>query len=267
MNWTAIHYSAIGTRHSEEGLPCQDYSNYRCFDDVIIGAVADGAGSAKHSDLGAKLAVETTLSFLAGTEEFETYPGIAKWSAKRQKVDKPPKEKVIDKLARDICEKVLTALTREAEVMNCQSEDFDCTLLVFIGTPYWLAAIQVGDGFMVVRSQDGTLQLVFEPDKGEFANETTFVTSEDVLSQLQVKTLPPQQFICAASDGLEKVAIRLSDWTAFPPFFAPLQECLQEATTMEEKQAYLQSFLESDRLNQRTSDDKTLLLCLNHSQG
>jgi hypothetical protein len=50
---------------------CQDYSNYRCYDDIIIGAVSDGAGSAKHSDVGAKLAVETTLSFLSGTEEFE----------------------------------------------------------------------------------------------------------------------------------------------------------------------------------------------------
>jgi len=265
MTWTAINYSAIGTRHQEKGLPCQDYSNYRCYDDVIIGAVSDGAGSAKHSDVGAKLAVETTLSFLSGTEEFKNYLGIARWLEKRQKVDKPPKDKVIRKLATDICDKVLMAMSQQVEKMDCQQEDLDCTLLVFVGTPYWFAAIQIGDGFLVVRSEEGTPELIFQPDKGEFANETTFITSSDVLSQLQAKTLPPQKFICAASDGVEKVAIRFSDWSAFPPFFQPLEECLQEETSQEEKEAYLQSFLESERLNQRTGDDKTLLLCLNNS--
>lgn len=265
MNWTAINYSAIGSKHQEEGLPCQDYSNYRCYDDVIIGAVSDGAGSAKHSDVGAKLAVETTLSFLSGTEEFENKGGMARWSKQQRKVDKLPEEKLIYKIAVDICETVLTAFRREAKAMNCQRDDFDCTLLVFIATSNWFTGIQIGDGFMVVRSEEGTPELVFQPDKGEFANETTFITSNDVLSQLQVKTLPPQKFICAASDGLEKVAIRFSDWTAFPPFFQPLEECLQEETNPEEKQAYLQTFLESERLNQRTGDDKTLLLCLNNS--
>ncbi|MFP4338776.1 MAG: PP2C family serine/threonine-protein phosphatase [Halothece sp.] len=265
MTWTAINYSAIGTRHQEEGLPCQDYSNYRCYDDVIIGAVSDGAGSAKHSDVGSNLAVETTLSFLSGTEEFEKKGGMARWSKQPRKVDKPPKEKLISDLAVDICETVLIAFNKKAKAMNCQQEDLDCTLLVFIATSNWFAGIQIGDGFLVVRSEDGTPELVFQPDKGEFANETTFVTSSDVLSQLQVKSLPPQKFICAASDGLEKVAIRFSDWTAFLPFFQPLEECLQEATNYEEKEAYLQTFLESERLNQRTSDDKTLLLCLNNS--
>ncbi|QDZ40871.1 protein phosphatase 2C domain-containing protein [Euhalothece natronophila Z-M001] len=265
MSWTVINYSAIGTKHQEQGLPCQDYSNYRHYDDVVIGAVADGAGSAKHSDVGAKLAVETTLSFLSGTEQFQKDPGFAQWSKKPKKVDKPPPNQVIRQLATDLCKKVLTALTEEAENMDCQPEDFNCTLLVVIATSTWFAGIQIGDGFIVVRSEDQNPELVFKPDKGEFANETTFVTSEDVESQLQVKVLPPQKFICVASDGLEAVAIRFSDWMAFPPFFQPLEECLEEETSQEEKEAYLQTFLESERLNQRTGDDKTVLLCLNTS--
>jgi len=32
--------------------------------DVLIGAVADGAGSAKHSDFGAKITVKAALQFL-----------------------------------------------------------------------------------------------------------------------------------------------------------------------------------------------------------
>ena len=47
------------------GLPCQDFADFRILDDVIIGAVADGAGSAKPADIGAKLAVEATIKYLA----------------------------------------------------------------------------------------------------------------------------------------------------------------------------------------------------------
>ena len=42
-------------------MPCQDYGDYKIIDDAIIGVLADGAGSVKHSDIGAKLAVNTVL--------------------------------------------------------------------------------------------------------------------------------------------------------------------------------------------------------------
>jgi hypothetical protein len=67
------------------------------------------------------------------------------------------------------------------------------------------------------------------------------------------------QFVCASTDGLEKVAIRINDWQPFAPFFTPLAACLD--APLDEAKTYLQNFLESDRLNARTDDDKTLLLC------
>ncbi|QKQ78011.1 protein phosphatase 2C domain-containing protein [Nostoc sp. TCL240-02] len=70
-----------------------------------------------------------------------------------------------------------------------------------------------------------------------------------------------QEFICASTDGLEKVAIRLSDWKPFSPFFKPLEEYLHETVNPKEDK-YLTEFLNSERLNSRTDDDKTLLLCL-----
>lgn len=276
MSWTAINYSAIGTKHKEQGLPCQDYSHYRCYDDFIIGAVADGAGSAKYSARGAELAVKTTLSFLSGTEDFSDSERIAEISKFHQPEDKKALKKsnqipseleeIIDELSIEICQTVRNTLIQEAEAIDCQLEDLACTLLVFIATSNWIGAMQIGDGFIVVRSEDGEPELVFKPDKGEYVNETNFITSDNFQTQLQVKILPAPKFICAASDGLEKVAIRFSNWEAYPGFFDPLEQCLQEKTSLEEKQDYLETFLDSDRINQRTSDDKTLLLGLNCSQ-
>ena len=62
MTWKAIARSAIGTSHQKQRLPCQDYGDYKILNQTLVGAVADGAGSAKYADIGAKLAVETVLA-------------------------------------------------------------------------------------------------------------------------------------------------------------------------------------------------------------
>jgi hypothetical protein len=64
VTWKAIECHAIGVSHQKQGMPCQDYGKYQILGDVIVGAVADGAGSAKHSDLGATLVVESVVNHL-----------------------------------------------------------------------------------------------------------------------------------------------------------------------------------------------------------
>lgn len=258
MKWKAVARSAIGTSHENQGIVCQDYGDYRIFQDVIIvGAVADGAGSAKHSDIGAKLAVETVLKCFSDISE---YP--EKQEEFEQGFSQPLSKEEAQKVFAEIVNKVITELQKQADEKDYFINDLACTLLVFLATPDWFAAMQIGDGFIVMRSQESEYQLLFQPDKGEFANETTFITSANAVKEMQVTVISEkQQFICASTDGLEKVAIRLSDWEPFSPFFKPLEEYLHEPVNEEEKDKYLMEFLNSERLNSRTDDDKTLLLC------
>ncbi|MBL1177582.1 PP2C family serine/threonine-protein phosphatase [Pantanalinema sp. GBBB05] len=259
MSWKIITRSAIGTLHQTINLPCQDYGDGLVLGEVVMGVVADGAGSAKYADVGAKLAVTTALNFLTQTEEWLQRQRHLSWDSLVQR----PSEKMAQNLFTKVVEQVVTVLRQTADRNQWAIDDLACTLLAFIATPHWLAALQIGDGFIVVRAQDQAYRLLFQPHKGEYANQTTFVTSEAALADMQIQVLAePQSFICAATDGLEKVAIRLSDWTAFPPFFQPLEEYLQETVDPNQEDDYLVAFLESDRLNQRTDDDKTLLLCL-----
>ncbi|WP_298909068.1 PP2C family serine/threonine-protein phosphatase [uncultured Nostoc sp.] len=253
MNWKAVARSEIGTSHQKQGIVCQDYGNYCSFGDVIVGAVTDGAGSAKHSDVGSKLAVETVLKCFSDINEFPHKQAFS------QSLDKEEAQKVFAK----IVNQVITELQKQADEGDYSVNDLACTLLIFVATPDWLAAMQIGDGFIVARSQDSEYQLLFQPDKGEFVNETTFITSANAVKEMQVKVIPEkQEFICASTDGLEKVAIRLSDWEPFSPFFKPLEEYLHETVNPEDENKYLTEFLNSERLNSRTDDDKTLLLCL-----
>ncbi|NJP12316.1 MAG: protein phosphatase 2C domain-containing protein [Leptolyngbyaceae cyanobacterium RU_5_1] len=258
MTWKAVARSAIGTSHQRQYLPCQDYGSDRILGDVIMGAIADGAGSAKHADTGAKLAVETVLDLLVRTEEW-FHERHGSWRS----LPHPPSQEQANKLFTKVVAKARSVLQKHATHNGYSVDDLACTLLAFVATPAWIAAMQIGDGFIVVRPQKGDYQLIFRPDKGEYANQTTFVTSTTALDELQVRVLSGQQtFICASTDALERVAIRLSDWTVFPPFFKPLEEYLQETQHPEQEDTYLLNFLESDRLSARTDDDKTLLLGL-----
>lgn len=262
MSWKAIARYEVGTSHQKQELPCQDFAAFRTFDDVIIGAVADGAGSAKYSDIGAKLAVEAAIKYLAEFSQL-FQERIQKRRCWEQSFSEAISEKTAKKRFRNILEKVNTALRQQAQSKDYSVNDLACTLLVFVATPYWMAAMQIGDGFIVVRSQDSEYQMLFQPDKGEFANETTFITSTNALDDMQIKVFSEKpEFICASTDGLEKVAIRFSDWKPFPPFFKPLEEYLQETKEPEEEDEYITSFLKCEQLNTRTDDDKTLLLCL-----
>ncbi len=258
MGWKAIARSTVGTSHLKQQLPCQDYGGCKILNHVIVGAVADGAGSAKYADIGANLAVETVLQYLAGVEE---------WLQKHKKVGEinpqPLPEIEARRLFTQTVNKVVAAMEAQAQRGGYSIEDLACTLLVVVATPAWVAAMQIGDGFIVVRPTQEEPQLLFSPDKGEYINETTFVTSANALDAMRVcvRSHGPE-FICASTDGLERLAIRMSDNTPFAPFFQPLEEYMRELGNPEQSDEYLMSFLDSDRLNARTDDDKTLLLCL-----
>jgi len=252
--WKTVCQSVIGTSHQQRNLPCQDFGHYQLLDEnTLIGAVADGAGSAKFAEIGSKIAVEQSLLFLAKLNDRPVSNSEEELDANLENACR----EFFTLLVHD----VLKTLDMEAKKRKCALGDFACTLLVFIATSEYLAAMQIGDGFILVRPNGGEYKLIFEPDKGEYINETTFVTSIDALKQMQIKILKEtSHFICVATDGVEGISINLSNWQPFPPFFKPLEQYLQETEFPLEKD--LNDFLSSERLNARTTDDKTLLLAL-----
>lgn len=124
MNWKAVGRSAIGTSHQKQGIVCQDYGDYRILDDVIVGAVADGAGSAKHSDVGSKLAVETVLKCFSDINE----------SPHKEAFSQPLSKEEAEKVFAKIMNQVITELQKQADEEDYSVNDLACTLLVFVAT-------------------------------------------------------------------------------------------------------------------------------------
>ncbi|MEB3122701.1 MAG: PP2C family serine/threonine-protein phosphatase, partial [Snowella sp.] len=236
--WKVITRSSIGTSHQQSNLPCQDYGRYLLLDgNILIGAIADGAGSAKYADIGAKTTVNESLRFLEA---------IHADSVQDLPTNDPLSDEQAQLLFSQLIESVRSRLSIVATEMEGTLSDLASTLLVFIATPHWLAGMQIGDGFMVIRDKNATYRLLFQPDKGEYINETTFVTSDHAIDTLQVKVLTEvPTFICAATDGVERVSLNLVQWMPFAPFFEPLENYLQETENPEEEDDYLNAFLNS----------------------
>ncbi|WP_088893803.1 PP2C family serine/threonine-protein phosphatase [Leptolyngbya ohadii] len=260
MPWLAIKARAIGSKHVAGGIPCQDNVAYETLlkDEVVIGAVSDGAGSAPHSHVGSDIAVRVALEYLKSQQ----------WNC-REALTKDQAKKLFQNLLRI----VLLKLDSQAKSSGFPLHDLACTLLVFAASPQWLVAMQLGDGLIVVRMRSSNnYKLLFLPDKGEYINETSFVTSLDALDRVKIcsEAISPL-FICAATDGIENISLfKQDDWQPSSKFFRPLETHLYSIKSYLQKQQELDDFLNSDRLNDATDDDKALLLCsyenaLNHN--
>jgi hypothetical protein len=255
MSWKIKKSSFVGTNHQEQGKGCQDYASYYLApnDNYVIGAVADGAGSAKHSEIGAKIAVEEVINYF---KEILYPKSINNENQAREKFTQ-----VLD------C--VLFKLKEEAKNKGFLLSDLNSTLLVFIATTNWFASMQIGDGLIIIKPKNGEYELVFKPDKGEYVNQTTFVTSSDAKERMQLRFQSINlSFICLTTDWCENISVTKAQesWKPKQDFFEALENCLLEKKSNINYQHFtpesIDKLLTSAKINQEIDDDKTLLLCV-----
>lgn len=237
--------------HLKRQMPCQDAAYYATVGEYLIGAIADGAGSAQFSDQGAEQAVSYAVAeTVLAMRTRQVRPDL--WDEATARAH--------------FCE-VISGLQHKqailADSLECEVRELASTLAMFIASPSKVIAVQVGDGFIVTRPVDGEYTLLFPPDKGEYANETSFLTQANPTEAMRVGVWDCRTaFICASSDGLERLAIKLADMIPHAPFFRPIEDFMQSVPSPETDDGFITEFLGSERLNARTDDDKCLLLGL-----
>jgi len=227
-------------------LPCQDAHAIVTLDDgTLIVAVADGAGSAKRSEEGALRAVQSSTQYLSAhlSERLPQTPDEC--------------ESLLIEALSNACA-ALEGLAPGEEI-----KDVATTILLTIVTDLWLATIQVGDGAVVCRDSFEHLSVLSEKGSSEYINETTFLTSSDYLNQAPRVTMSSADIngIAMFTDGIQMLALNYSDNTAYEPFFKTMFDFAESATSTS---AELKEFLLSDRVCERTDDDKTLVLAVRH---
>lgn len=239
--WNIIASSVAGTSHKRLNTECQDYCSSK---KIVIGdkpsfaiCIADGAGSAQHSKIGATMAVEFALSRIQQSQ--------LNWG-----------EINLD-WANILVEETVTYLSEMAAQQSLSIKDFACTFLLGLFCAEVGCFIQIGDGCWVIGNAGNVIAPTW-PFSGEYANETVFLTSPDVLDSLQfTKINEPLEYVAGFTDGLQNLLLDFSNRQAFSGFFVPFISSVHSASDKQVLDSQLALFLDSDRVNDRTDDDKT----------
>lgn len=250
--WRFVAASVIGTSHEKAGGSCQDANDCKIYalptgENVLAAAVADGAGSAVCGGEGAS----KTCHALLGLMNEHLCSGNA-----------------VEQITKDTVNSWVTTiqilLEEEAKAVSRERRDFACTILGLIVGESCAACLQIGDGVMVLAdSEEHSYGHVFWPDRGEYANTTHFVTEDDAAEHLQFESVKRRMVEAALlTDGLQTIALNYQQQSAHEPFFkglfAPLRTA-EEGCSRELSES-LAAFLSSPRVNEKTDDDKTLVL-------
>jgi hypothetical protein len=152
----------------------------------------------------------------------------------------------------------------QADAAGATERDFACTIVGSIISPTAAAFFQIGDGAVVYSAAASDLySLGFWPDRGEYENTTYFATQADFLDQLRFSLIDDQVLeIALLSDGLQRLALDYQTQTPHQQFFSGFFPAIKNtpASRLAQLQQQLGEYLDSPKINERTDDDKTLVL-------
>jgi hypothetical protein len=152
------------------------------------------------------------------------------------------------------------ALGVAADQRDADLRQLACTLLFAVLGERGAAFGQVGDGAIVLL-REGAYQTVFWPQSGEYINTTNFITGPryEAVAEFAWHDAPVDE-VALISDGLQMVGLDFAAQRVHGPFFEPLFKSLRASSNAAELAEPMRDFLNSAQLNQRTDDDKTLML-------
>lgn len=249
MSWDFVSASVVGTSHVESDIPCQDRciatTSYQGNRRWLAMFVADGAGSAVCAEKGAELALEAALGY---------------WDTLMHE----PEFGLSDQLAVEFIKAIRSKIYSTAAAAGKTARDYASTFLALLSSDQGTLTFQVGDGGIVLDVGAG-LELAIAPMGGDYANMTHFVTDENALDHLESKPYEGRVEQAAVfSDGVQRLALNLADGTPHEPFFAPFFSVLSSVSSDQRQQLEpaLVRFLESDQVNERTDDDKSMAIAV-----
>ena len=143
-------FSIKGKSHSTRNMACQDANKViQLNNGCSIGLVADGVGSAKSSDIGANIAVEKAGEY-----------------CNKNITDDMNLDQQLQVLKNSFSY-ALDCIKNYAVENNASVEDFDTTLSGAIYDGQSIAYGHAGDGGIVVKKNDGTMDIITEQQQGE----------------------------------------------------------------------------------------------------
>jgi len=202
QNLSIVAASQRGRSHAQEGKPRDDHflAEFDPETECAVLIVADGAGSAKFSREGSRLAAQTARDEARSAMTSEYWRGlvpmVARWAKDK---DSQAERAILTALYKVLVHGAWQAkamIKKEAQSHEARyladykkaekftSRDYATTLIVTIvkkidGLGWFVATFWVGDGGMgVYRSSAGEVRVQGSPDGGDYGGQTRFLTED-----------------------------------------------------------------------------------------
>lgn len=288
MSYNIVSSKVTGIGHIASGMPCQDsYSSFQS-DGLVVIALADGAGSARFSEIGSEIAVNTLIeimkedfdSFLVENQDYILSKKILSRIEKELKKkaisstflcsqNDNIKELINDKIEENVQEGVEIEdggvdMTSSADMnLEVKLHDFASTLLFVAikGDKYVVG--HLGDGivgvFKVQKNGEKTIEVLSYPENGEYANETFFTTSREAEKYLRISssTVDTEEGFILMSDGAGE-SFYQNKTKELIPLVKQIMEDIRDIKNLDEVQKNVDALMEN-RVKHRTSDDCSIV--------
>lgn len=251
LAWTWAAAVSRGTSHEKSDTPAEDSQS--CFVcrpgglGFFVGIVSDGAGSAEFGRQGAALvcrSISTEIRrYFENTSTMPSESTVAAWiDSTRDRIFAVSERKLL------------------------APRVFASTLVCVIASRREALVIHIGDGCVVLKDENiGEWIAPTWPDHGEYASTTSFVI-DDPAPRLRVNHLTGNfGAVVLFSDGLERLALDFKNRQPFPRFFEGVSTPIHQSVEVgrdRKLSAQLRNFLNSEAVNSRTDDDKTLIIAV-----
>jgi len=254
--WILTGASVRGRSHERAGATNQDahFVLTGMGGRIVAAAVSDGAGTAERSGEGARNTVQKIARALLALGESDslrtmTAPALHHWAVN-----------CIDDIRRDLAD------------TGVSLAQFHCTLIAAVLSPYGNWVFQLGDSVALCSvsqvSADGRRSWfdtgstsLYAGDRGQYANETRFITEADFEQHLHVGMLDTKvDTLVLMTDGAMDVA--MTNGRVYPGFLPVVVEQLIQASDAQKRDAHLTEWLADSRTWRITGDDKTMVIAL-----
>ncbi len=254
--WRFAHASAIGLAHINQNTDCQDRFACRTIStevdgEVLIAIVADGAGSAEKGFRGAEMACELF------TDEVADFLNSKNASVKSLNAD----------FGKRWIEYFQQKVAEIAQIDGKNLRDYATTLVGAVIGESCAIFYQVGDGGLVFSASGAAQSYRFgvAPAESLYVNMTDFLTDETALTSLRFEMIKDSvEDVILFSDGIFPVAVDYQTNQPHEPFLMPMIAPLRTGNNLDGLNEKLESFLGSPKLNEKTDDDKTIILASRH---
>ncbi len=249
-----VGQSVEGPSHKQDDIGCQDSWAAETGESYVVVAVGDGLGSAKRSVEGSQLATKIATAELTS------------WLQSGEVEIDEISQSEAGEAFRDAIIRARKSIERVAAEHETELSDYHTTLSLVCNTPYWHAAIAIGDSGIIGITSDNQYQRLVDREESQTSTATVPLTGSPGLVKEKKRFNfedNGMQSVVLFSDGLDRFTWSVADQSKpRDDFFVRLQNFISNVDSLEseEAQSEFEKFVDSKEFHKYSSDDKTLVV-------